>query len=131
MRFRFTISPHAISCCLAAASIPANTLKSDMPAVAKVLLVNLSARSHPPQITIKGAASDHNVRKKKKRQIFANKYVISAWQVHTVPVPSISVCTWASSHNKTQTLTAKKCMRVSLFCYNCSRCIRFHNPINT
>lgn len=31
MRFHFTTSPHAPSCCLAAVPSPANTLKSDMP----------------------------------------------------------------------------------------------------
>lgn len=57
--------------CLAAVSITANALKSDMPSVAKVLLANfsggcdlanISARSHPPQIRIKGAVSDHNIK---------------------------------------------------------------------
>lgn len=71
MRFRFKISSQAIRRCLAAVSITANALKSDMPSVAKVLLAdfsggcdlaNLSARSHPPQIRIKGAVSDHDIK---------------------------------------------------------------------
>lgn len=71
MRFCFKISSHVIRHCLAAVSITANALKSDMPSVAKVLLANfsggcdlanISARSHPPQIRIKGAVSDRNIK---------------------------------------------------------------------
>ena len=122
MRFHFEIPLRAIRCCLAAVSITAKALKSDMPSVAKVLLANfsvgceltnLSARSLPPQIGIKGAVSDHNI---KHANIFYQRYfIISAWQGHTIPVPTISVCTCTNSHKKTETPKVKKRIRIPLF----------------